>query len=77
MVNPKGSWLEASLDALISDEKEEYRAVGVKCPSSQFGVYMMHAVIKPFWEIIDGEHSLKKKHVYYYQSQGVMAICQL
>ena len=28
-------------------------------------------------EIVDGKPSLKKKHTYYYQSQGVMAICQL
>ena len=34
---------------------------------------MMHVVIKPFvWTLL-----MKKKHVYYYQSQGVMAICQL
>lgn len=81
VVNPKWPWLGASPDALISDEREEsvYGAVEVKCPASKSGISVLEACSdKAFClEIIDGKPSLKKKHIYYYQSQGVMAICQL
>jgi hypothetical protein len=81
VVNPKWPWLEASPDALISDEIEEsvYGAVEVKCPASKAGISVLEAYSdKAFClKIIDGKPSLKKKHIYHYQSQGVMAICQL
>ena len=81
VVNPKWPWLGASPDALISDEREEsvYGAVEVKCPASKSGISVLEACSdKAFcMEIIDGKPSLKKNHIYYYQSQGVMVICQL
>ncbi len=75
VVNPK--W--PSPDALISDEREEsvYGAVEVKCPASKSGISVLKALSEISMEIIDGNLSLKKNHIYYYQTQGVMTICQL
>ena len=81
VVNPMWPWLGASPDALMVDEKEEslYGAVEVKCPASKSGMNILNACSdKSFClEIVNGKPCLKKNHVYYYQVQGVMAICQL
>ena len=81
VVNPMWPWLGASPDALILDKREEsmYGAVEVKCPASKSGMSIINACSdKSFClEIVNGKPCLKKNHVYYYQVQGVMAICQL
>ena len=81
VVNPRWPWLGASPDALISDqqEKSHYGAVEVKCPSSKAVKTIMDACDDKLFclELIDGKPRLKKNHIYYYQVQGVMAICQL
>ena len=74
-------WLGASPDALILDKREEslYGAVEVKCPASKSGMSIVNACrVKSFClEIVNGKPRLKNNHVYYYQVQGVMPICQL
>ncbi len=81
IVNPKWPWLGASPDALIRDDSEEqvYGAVEVKCPSSKADLTILEACEdKTFYlKLVDNKPSLKKTHVYYFQCQGVMAICQL
>ena len=81
VVNPRWPWLEASPDALVSDAREEplYGAVEVKCPASKYGKSIVEACgDKSFClEFVKGKPCPKKKHIYYYQCQGVMAICQL
>ena len=81
VVNPRWQWLGASPDALITDTKEEsfYGGVEVKCPSSKCSKTILEACEdKSFClEVIDGKPCLKKKHVYYHQIQGIMAVCQL
>ena len=81
VVNPKWPWLGASPDGLIYDNAEVslYGAVEVKCPASKSGMRVLEACSDKLFclELVDGKPCLKKKHVYYYQTQGVMAICQL
>ena len=81
VVNPKWPWLGSSPDALISDAKEKnvYGAAEVKCPASKADISIMEACNDKLFclELKNGKPSLKKAHVYFFQSQGVMAICQL
>lgn len=81
IVNPKLPWLGASPDALVSDSSEEqvYGAIEVKCPSSKADSTIMEACNdKSFClELANNKTVLKKKHIYFFQCQGVMAICQL
>ena len=81
VVNPKWPWLGASPDALIADKKEKsvYGGVEVKCPASKCKSSIIEACDdKSFClELVNGKPCLKKRHIYYFQAQGVMAICQL
>lgn len=81
VVNPKWSWLGASPDALAftSQEPSPYGGVEIKCPSSKINMTIAEACQdKNFYlSCINGQVALKQKHQYYYQLQGIMAICQL
>ncbi|XP_020912942.1 uncharacterized protein LOC110250672 [Exaiptasia diaphana] len=81
IVNPKWPWLGASPDALAfsSEESSPYGAVEIKCPSSKINITIAEACEdKNFYlSHVNGVISLKKKHPYYYQLQGIMAICNL
>ena len=60
-------------------EEQVYGAVEVKCPSSKADLTILEACEdKTFYlKLVDNKPSLKKTHVYYFQCQGVMVICQL
>ena len=81
VVNPKWSWLGASPDALAftSQESSPYGAVEIKCPSSKINTTIAEACQdKNFYlTCVNGQILLKKRHPYYYQLQGIMAICNL
>ena len=81
VVNPKWPWLGASPDGLIYDNAEVslYGAVEVNCPASKSGMSVLEACSGKLFclELVNGKPCLKKTHVYYYQTQGVMAICPL
>ena len=82
VVNPKWPWLGASPDALAvcHEDPSNYGAVEIKCPSSKVNMSIAEACQdKTFYlsKDINGQVSLKKKHQYYHQLQGIMAICQL
>ena len=81
VVNPKWSWLGASPDALLCDPMEPscYGAVEIKCPSSKINLTINEACEETnfYLKYKDGKASLNRDHIYFYQLQGVMAICQL
>ena len=81
VVNPKWPWLGASPDSLAKDlnEQNKYGAVEVKCPASEADLTITKACQDKsfFLELKDNVIKLKHNRVYYYQCQGVMAICQL
>ena len=79
-VNPRWPWLGESPDAHILDEKEKsmYGAMEVKCPESKSVMSITEECRdKSFClKLVNRKVCLQKKRVYYYQSQGVMAICK-
>ena len=81
VVNPKWSWLGASPDSLAFTSKEPfpYCAIEIKCPSSKINMTITEAYQDRIFYLscVNGQVRLKQKHQYYYELQGIMAICQL
>jgi len=74
IVNPKWPWLGASPDGIISSKK----TIEIKCPYSKRNESILEACSDKsfFLEIVNGAPKLKRKHNYYFQCQGVMAITE-
>ena len=81
IVNPVFPWLGASPDFLVNDVQEtsHFGNVEIKCPFSKKDTCIEQACEDQnfFLGLSNGKVSLKKKHVYYYQLQGLMATLQL
>ena len=81
IVNPVFPWLGASPDFLVNDVQETspFGNVEIKCPFSKKDTCIEQACEDQnfFLGLSNGKVSLKKKHVYYYQLQGLMATLQL
>ena len=81
VVNPKWPWLGASPDSLVKEcgKRNACGAVEIKCPAPKADHTILEACKdKSFClEFKENNIKLKQKHIYYYQCQGVMAICQL
>ena len=82
VVNGMFPWLGASPDFLVHDKHEVSSQFGlgeVKCPFSKKDQTIKESCTDPKFCLadIDGEISLKKNHVYFYQVQGAMATLKL
>ena len=80
LVNPKWPWLGASPYSLAKDlhgqiNMEQWKS---NCPASTADLTITEACNdKSFFLELKDEIKLKRNHIYYYQCQSVMAICQL
>ena len=77
IINPKWPWLGASPDGIVGGEI--VKAVEVKCSYSKRDLTITDASCDKqfFLHIIDSKPTLKKRHVYYIQCQGIMAITEI
>jgi len=81
VIDPGCCWLGASPDRLVedNDEADPNGLVEVKCPFSAKACTLTEYVEKArasCLEEVHGEVRLKRRHDYYYQVQGQMAICK-
>ena len=81
IANPVFPCLDASPDFLVNDVQKTspFGNGEIKCPFSKKDTCIEQACEDPnfFLGLSNGKVSLKKKHVYYYQLQGLMATLQL
>jgi hypothetical protein len=78
VINPQWPWLACSPDGIcLSDGK--WHGIEVKCPFSKKDITVEEACFdKTFClKLHGGKPTLKKNHDYFFQCQGVMALCQL
>ena len=79
VINPRWPWLGASPDGLVVQDGEIVGAVEIKCPYCKRDMLISEACTEKsfFLEMKSSIPSLKEKHAYYYQCQGVMNILGL
>ena len=79
VINPRWPWLGASPDGLVLQDGETVGAVEIKCPYSKRDMPISEACAERsfFLEMKSLSPSLKEKHAYHYQCQGVMNILGL
>lgn len=75
IINPKWPWLGCSPDGVVNCEK----AIEIKCPYSKKEMTLKEACKdKNFYCYMEeGQPRLKSTHPYFYQCQGIMAVCSL